>query len=146
MVDELIRGGGQAHAQVGGRGKDWTCRSGRSSMYWGSVVNVMGKAHNGSKRHCAKGWVDAYIYRSKSVSLKTKCQLVVSHVFSTSLKSSANWTWNIHNARMAHRWETKILRFTFRQKMHSGEERVTYQVKTVRMMRIIWKNGLVIIG
>ena len=32
-----------------------TCRSG--SMCWGTVFNVMGKAHKGSKRHCAKGWV-----------------------------------------------------------------------------------------
>ena len=26
-------------------------------MCWGTVFNVMGKAHKGSKRHCAKGWV-----------------------------------------------------------------------------------------
>ena len=38
-------------------GKTGTCRTGRSSMCWGTGVNVMGKAHKGSKRHCAKGWV-----------------------------------------------------------------------------------------
>ena len=85
-------------------------------------------------------WRDAFIYRSKSVSPKTKCQRVISHVFSTALNSSANWTWNINNARMVHRWETKILRLTFRPKMQPGEEWVTYKVRTARMMRLKWKK------
>ena len=78
-------------------------------------------------------WRDAYIYRSKSVSLRTKCQRVISHVFSTALNSSANWTWHVYNARMVHRWETKILRLTFRSKMQPGEEWVAFKARTARL-------------
>ena len=56
MVDELKRGGGQGHSQGGRKGKTGTCRSRKSSMCWGTVFDVMGRVHKGSKRHCAKGW------------------------------------------------------------------------------------------
>ena len=92
--------------QVGGGGKDGNCRSGRSSRCWGNVFSVMGKAHKGSERLCAKEWAAGgatliFIVR-QSVSLKTKRQRVISHVFSTALNSSANWTWNVYNARLVH--------------------------------------------
>ena len=110
--------------KVGGRGEDW-------DLPYREVFDVLrcrfqrdGKGTQGVEKTLRKGmgswWRDAEIYRSKSVSAKTKCQRVVSHVFSTALNSSANWTWNVYNARMVHHWETKILRLTFRPKDASG--------------------------
>ena len=80
--------------KVGGRGKDW-------DLPFREVFDVLGyrfqRDGTGTQRFektLRKGmgswWRDAKIYPSKSVSLKTKCQRVISHVFSTALKSSAN--------------------------------------------------------
>ena len=103
-----------------------------------------GKGTQGVEKTLRKGmgswWRDADIYRSKSVSLTTKCQRVISHVFSTALNSSANWTWNVHNARVVHRWERKILRLIFRPKMQPGEEWVACKARTARMLRTRWKK------
>ena len=76
----------------------------------------------------------------KAFSLKTKCQRVINYVFSFVLNSSANWTWNVGNARVLHRWETKILRSTFRPTMQQGEELVAYKARTARMLRTRWKK------
>ena len=43
--------------KVGGGGKDWDLPYREVFDVLGYGVNVMGKAHKGSKRHCAKGWV-----------------------------------------------------------------------------------------
>ena len=56
------------------------------------------------------------------------------------LNNSANWTWNDYNARVVHRWVTKILRLVFRPKMQPGEEWVTYKVRIARMLRTRWKK------
>ena len=104
----------------------------------------MGRAHKDLKKTFRKAmgswWRDAYIYHSKSVPLLTKCQRVVSHVSSTALNCSASWTWNVNNARTVCRWETKILRLTFRPKLQPGEEWVSYRSRTARMLRIKWKK------
>ena len=42
-------------------------------------------------------WRDACIYRFKGVPLKTKCQRVISHVFSTVLNGSINWNLDCGN-------------------------------------------------
>ena len=114
-----------------GRGKDW-------ELPFREVFEVLvcrfqrdGKGTQGVEKTLRKGmgswWRDAKINLSKSVSLATKCQRVISHVFSTALNSSVNWTWNVCYARMVHRWETKILRLTFSPKMQPGEEWVALQ-------------------
>ena len=41
---------------------------------------------------------------------------------------------------MVHRWETRILRLTFRPKMQPGEEWVAYKAHTARMLRTRWKK------
>ena len=104
--------------------------------YWGTVFNVMEKAHKGSKRHCAQG----YIYRSKSFFdnempagcsaassayhlglLFSQCAgiekkhehylssvVIRSSVVNIALISRVNRTWNDNNARTVFRWETQI--------------------------------------
>ena len=129
---------------MGGGGKDWELLFREVFEVWRYRFQRDGKGTQGVEKTLRKGmgswWRDAEIYRSKSVSLKTKCQRVISHVFSTALNSSANWTWNVYNARMVHRWETKILRLTFRPKMQPGEEWVAYKARTARMLRTQWKK------
>ena len=111
MVDQFVRRGGQAHAPGGGGGKDW-------ELPFREVVEVLryhfqrdGKGTQGVEMTLRKGmgsWLrDVNLYGSKSVSLTTKCQRVISQVFSAALNSSANWTWNVYKARMVHRWEIK---------------------------------------
>ena len=63
---------------------------------------------------------------------------MISQVFSTELNSNANWTWNVYNARLVHRWKTQILRLTFRPKMQPGEGSVVYKASTARMLRTKW--------
>ena len=97
--------------QVGGGGKDWDLPFREVFEVLGYRFQRDGKSTQGVGKTLRKGmgswWRDAYIYRSKSVSLTAKCQRVISHVFSTALNSSANWTRNAYNARLVHRWETK---------------------------------------
>ena len=40
------------------------------------------------------GW-DGHIHCAKSVSLATKCDRLVSHVFRTALNGSVNWLWSM---------------------------------------------------
>ena len=141
----------QLTLKVGRGGKDWDlpfqgglrgigCRFQRDGRGTQGVEKTLRKKMGSWRR-------DADIYSSKSVSLRTKCQRVISHVVSTALHSSANWTWNFYNARTVHRWETKILRLTFRSKMEPGEEWVAYKARTARMLRIRWKKmGPVLFG
>ena len=100
--------------KVGGGGKDWDLPFREVFEVLGYHFQRDGKGTQGVEKTLRKGmgswWRDAYICRSKSVSLTTKCQRVISPVFSTALNSSANWTRNVYNARMVHRWETKIMR------------------------------------
>ena len=135
---------GQITLKVTGRGKEWDLPFMEVFDVLGYRFQRDGKGTQGVEKTLRKGmgcwWRDAYIYRSKSVSLKTKCQRVVSHVFSTALNSSVNWNWTNINARAVQRWETKILRLTLRPKMLPGEEWVTYKRRTARMMRIQWKE------
>ena len=72
--------------------------------------------------------------------LHEECQRVISCVFS--VNSGATGTWNVHNERMAHRWETKILRLTFGQKMQPGEELVTCNAPRARMQVENWVRHL----
>ena len=130
--------------QVGGGGKGWDLPFREVFEVLGTVFNVTGKAHKGSKRHCPEGWaaggVTLVFIVLKAFSLKTKCQRVINYVFSFVLNSCSNWTWNVGNARVLHRWETKILRSTFTPTMQEGEELVAYKARIARMLRTRWKK------
>ena len=73
--------------QVGGGGKDWELPFREVFEVLGYRFQRDGKGTQGVEKTLRKGmgswWCDAYIYRSKSVSLTTKCQRVISHVFGT---------------------------------------------------------------
>ena len=57
-----------------------------------------GKGIQGTERMLKTGmgswWRNALIYRAKGLSLKTKCERVVSHVVSTALNGRVNWPWS----------------------------------------------------
>ena len=46
--------------------------------------------------------------------MKTKCQRVVSHVFSMTLNVNVNWPWSVTPLTKVRAWESHILRLTFR--------------------------------
>ena len=120
----------QLTLKVAGRGKEWDLTFMEVFDVLGYRFNREGKDAQGVEKTMRKGmgcwWRDVYIYRSRSVPLKTKCQRVVSHVFSTALNGSANLNWTMTIARMVHYLETKVLRLTLRPKMLLGEEWITY--------------------
>ena len=83
MVDEFVRGGGPAHACPRLR---WEADGRIEYLPFREVFEVLGyrfqrdgKGPQGVEKTLRKGlgswWRDAYIYPSKNVSLKTKCQL-----------------------------------------------------------------------
>ena len=80
------------------------------------------KGAHGTEKTLRKGmgswWRDGYICCSKSVPMKTKCQRVVSHVFSTALNSSINWPWTVTTLTKVRLWESQIQRLTLRPKRH----------------------------
>ena len=86
----------QLTLKVAGRGKEWTLPFVEVFDVLGYRFNRAGKGAQGVEKTLRKGmaswWRDVYIYRSRSVPLKTKCQRVVSHVFSTPFNGSLNWT------------------------------------------------------
>ena len=57
-----------------------------------------------------------------------------------STEQQCELTWNVYNACMVHRWETEILRLTFRPKMQPGGEWVACSASTARMLRTRWKK------
>ena len=137
----------QLTLKVAGRGKEWDLPLREVFDVLGYRFNREGKGAQGVEKTLRKGmgswWRDVYIYRSRSVPLKTKCRRVVSHVFSTALNGSVNWNWTVTITCMVHYWETKILRLTLRPKMLPGEEWITYKARTARVMRSRWqKMGL----
>ena len=85
-------------------------------------------------------WRDKYIYRSKTVTMTTKCKRVHSHVFSTVLNGSINWPWSGAVINKVRAWESQILRFTFRPRRMPDESWVTYKIRTSRFMRICWRK------
>ena len=112
--------------EVGSRGKSWEmpCVEGFDLLLYRFRRN--GKGIHGTERTLKKGmgggwWRDARIYRAQSVSMKAKCESVVSHVFSTALNRSVNWLWIGERVMRVKRWESKILRLTHRPRMKAGE-------------------------
>ena len=71
-----------------------------------------GKGFQGAERTFCKGmaswWRDRYVYSSKSVPMKTRCQRVLSHVYSTTLNDSVNWSWSIDMLTRVLVWESKF--------------------------------------
>ena len=47
------------------------------------------------KKGMGSWWRDAHVYFAKSVSLRTKCERVVSQVLSIGLHGSLNWAWDV---------------------------------------------------
>ena len=121
----------QLTLKVPGRGKEWDLPSREVFDVLGYRFNREVKGAQGVEKILRKEmgswWRDVYVYRSRSVPLKTRCQRVVSHVFSTALNGSANRNWTMTIARMVHYWETKVLRLTLRPKMLPVEEWITYK-------------------
>ena len=137
----------QLTIKVAGQGKEWDLPFREVFDVLGYRFNREGKGAQGVEKTLRKGmgswWRDVYIYRSRSVPLKTKCQRVVSHVFSTALNGSVNWNLTVAIARMVHYWETKILRLILRPKMLPGAEWVTKKARIARVTRSRWqKMGL----
>ena len=88
-------------------------------------------------------WRDKYIYRSKTVSMKTKCMRVHSHVYSTVLNVSINWPWSGAMITKVRACESQILRLTFRPRGVLDETWVGCKIRTSRFMRLCWsKMGL----
>ena len=90
------------------------------------------KGIQGTERTLKKGmggwWRDAHIYHAKTVSLRTKCAMVVSQVFSTGLNEK--------------RWETKVMRLTFRPVKKAGKRWVEKRKRTSREMRAKWRKTM----
>ena len=70
--------------------------------------------------------------RAKSVSLRNKCDRVVSHVFSTALNGSVSWSLSLERVMRVKRWESKNLRLTSRRRMKANEELVECTRRTSR--------------
>ena len=78
-----------------------------------------GKGMQGTEKTLREGlgswWRAGYIYRAKSVPLKTECHTVVSHVFSVSRP------WSVARTTNTRHWDSKILPLAFRpKKMKAG--------------------------
>ena len=84
-----------------------------------------GKGVQGTDKTLREGmgswWRDVQIYRAKIVSLRRKCDRMVSRVFSTALNGSVNWSWSTESVVKDKRWESKTLRLTLRPRMKAGE-------------------------
>ena len=84
-----------------------------------------GKGFQGAERSMCKAlrswWRDKYIYRSKTVTMTTKCKRVHSHVYSTVLKGSIDWPWSGAMINKVRAWESQILCLTFRPRMRPNE-------------------------
>ena len=78
----------------------------------------MGKGFQGAERSVCKTlkswWRDKYIYRSKTVSMTTKCKRVHSHVYNSALNGSIIWLWSGAMINKVRAWEGQKLRLTFR--------------------------------
>ena len=89
--------------EVSGRGKVWSLPFKDIFVILGYCFNRDGKGTQGIdmtlRKGMGSGWRDVYIYRSRIVPLKIKCQRVISHVFSTVLNGSVNWNWTVAMAR-----------------------------------------------
>ena len=76
-------------------------------------------------------WRDKYIYRSKTVTMTTKCKRDHSHVYSTVLNGSTNWPWSGAMINKVRAWEIQILRLTFRPGRMPDEPWVTYKNQNI---------------
>ena len=107
----------------------------RSSTLWCTFSVEMAKGSEGMERPFNGGlrnwWRDQHIYKAESVTLKVKREEVVSHVW---------WAWNQENVQLLKRWRDHLLRLTFRPRMRTGEDWVTYRRSCARAMRARWKG------
>ena len=86
-------------------------------------------------------WRDGFIHQRKSVSSSRKCDRVFSHLFSTALDGSVKRPWKYKKRVLrVKRWESKILRLTFRPRMKAGEDRVEYRKRTSWEMKAKWRK------
>ena len=101
---------------VGSRGRIWDLPYCENFDVLDHRFHRDGKGFQGAERTMCKAmkswWRDKYIYRTKTVLLKDKCQRVHSHVYSTVLKSSINWPWSGATITKVQAWESQILRQT----------------------------------
>ena len=68
-----------------------------------------------------KWWRDGQIHRAQSVSLRTKCERVVSHVFSTALNGSVHWPWGVERVLKSQTMGVKDLETDLRPRMNAFE-------------------------
>ena len=64
----------------------------------------------------------------------------VRHVFSTAPNGSVNRPWSTERVAKVKRWESNILRLTFRPRMKTREDWVTYRKQTSKQMRARWRK------
>ena len=130
--------------QVGSRGKMWELPFVEEFDVLGYRYHRSGKGTHGVQKTLCKGmgswWRDHFIYRARNVPLLTKCRRIISHVFSTAVNGSLNWSWTVETSRIVRQWETKILRLTLRPKMLPDEDWVAYRRRAVQVMKQKWKK------
>ena len=85
--------------EVGSRRKRWEMPFDEVLDLSGYRFRRNGKGVQGTERTLKKGvgswWRDSHTYRARGVSLRTRRERVVSHVFSTGLNGSENWPWSV---------------------------------------------------
>ena len=93
--------------KVGGSGKSWDVPLAEILDLLGNRFRRTGKGIQWAEMTLKQLWEVA-----KNVSLRRKCDRVVGHVFSAALDGSVTWAWSMMRVK---RWESKILRLTFRE-------------------------------
>ena len=92
------------------------------------------------KQGMGSWWMAAHIYRATTVSLRTTHDTVVGHVFGTALTGSVNWPWSGERVMRVKRWETKVLRVTFRPRTKAGEEWVEDRKRNSKEVKAKWRK------
>ena len=83
---------------------------------------------------------DKYIFRSKTVTMTTKCKSVHNRVYSTVLNGSIKWPWSGAMINKVRAWESQILRLRFRPRRILDETWVGIKIRTSRFMRLCWRK------
>ena len=94
-------------------GKVGICRSLRRSIFRAITVAERGNGVQGTemttfRKSMGSWWLDGYVCRARRVLLRRNIDRVVSHVV------SVKWYWSAGRVMRVSRWESKILRQTFR--------------------------------
>ena len=99
------------------------CAMNRQKKTYDAVEELMQSANKNF-------WEDIFIYKSKDVSWKIKCQRLVDHVCAVFVFGSENWSWTIQTLERIKGWETKRKILLFRFKRHKDEMWVAYHTRT----------------